>query len=198
MTFFLAKLSGSPNLKTEDKASSPTQTSLEIWTRINVDSVALTQWNENLRMVSLRMQYSSIKVYKKIVFFQWISQTILERLVAEFDRVNSSLDKHGLSDVRIGAVGLDRLRKTAQTALVAQFIPSLPAIIPFLEITSNQEYLERRVRELAKGGCMSEFKWNGGGKYGGKDWDESLPTDCAVSQCFQTDGASTPYKLITV
>lgn len=69
MTFFLAKLSGSPNLKTEDKASSPTQTSLEIWTRINVDSVALTQWNENLRMVSLRMQYSSIKVYKKIVFF---------------------------------------------------------------------------------------------------------------------------------
>lgn len=155
-----AKLSGSPNLKTEDKASSPTQTSLEIWTRINVDSVALTQWNENLRM--------------------WISQTILERLVAEFDRVNSSLDKHGLSDVRIGAVGLDRLRKTAQTALVAQFIPSLPAIIPFLEITSNQEYLERRVRELAKGGCMSEFKWNGGGKYGGKDWDESLPTDCAI------------------
>ncbi|CAH1138308.1 unnamed protein product [Phyllotreta striolata] len=154
------KLSGSGKIKSDEKTLSPTKGSLENWTRINVDSVALTQWNENLRV--------------------WISQTILERLVAEFDRVNTALDKHGLSDVRIGAVGLDRLRKTAQTTLVTQFIPSLPALIPFLEITSNQEYLERRIRELAKGGCMSEFKWNRGGKFLSKDWDESLPTDCAV------------------
>ncbi|XP_057669567.1 transmembrane protein 209 [Diorhabda carinulata] len=155
------KISGSPNLKSDDKSSSPAQVSaLEVWTRINVDSVALTQWNENIR--------------------KWISQTILERLVTEFDRVTAALDKHGLSDVKIGAVGLDRLRKTAQTASVAQFIPSLPALIPFLEVTSNQEYLERRIRDLTKGGCMSEFKWNSGGRYGGKEWDESLPTDCAV------------------
>lgn len=53
--------------------------------------------------------------------------------------------------------------------------------MPFLEITTNQEYLEKRIRELARGGCMSEFKWNGGSNYKGKDWDESLPTDCAVS-----------------
>lgn len=36
----------------EDQSSSPGQISvLEVWTRINVDSVALTQWNENLRKV---------------------------------------------------------------------------------------------------------------------------------------------------
>ncbi|CAG9834640.1 unnamed protein product [Diabrotica balteata] len=157
----IGKTPSSPNLKGDDKSASPAQTSaLEVWTRINVDSVALTQWNENLRM--------------------WISQTILERLVAEFDRINASLDKHGLSDVKVGTVGLDRLRKTAHTALVSQFIPSLPALLPFLEVTTNQEYLEMRIRDLAKGGCMSEFKWNGGGKYNGKEWDESLPTDCAV------------------
>ncbi|XP_072388155.1 transmembrane protein 209 isoform X1 [Diabrotica undecimpunctata] len=157
----IGKTPSSPNLKGDDKSTSPAQTSaLEVWTRINVDSVALTQWNENLRM--------------------WISQTILERLVAEFDRINASLDKHGLSDVKVGTVGLDRLRKTAHTALVSQFIPSLPALLPFLEVTTNQEYLEMRIRDLAKGGCMSEFKWNGGGKYNGKEWDESLPTDCAV------------------
>ncbi|XP_018573554.1 transmembrane protein 209 [Anoplophora glabripennis] len=151
----------SPSSKVEDKTSSPAQvTALEVWTRINVDSVALTQWNENLR--------------------KWISQTILERLVEEFDRINDSLEKHGLTDIKIGRVGLDRLRKTAQMVPIAQFIPSLATLIPFLEVTTNQEYLEKRIRELARGGCMSEFKWNGGSSYNGKDWDDSLPTDCAV------------------
>lgn len=36
----------------EDQSSSPGQMTVsEVWTRINVDSVALTQWNENLRKV---------------------------------------------------------------------------------------------------------------------------------------------------
>lgn len=65
---------------------------------------------------------------------------------------------------------------------ISHFIPSLATLIPFLELTTNQEYLEKRIRELAKGGCMSEFKWNGGSSYKGKDWDDSLPTDCAVSK----------------
>lgn len=67
---------------------------------------------------------------------------------------------------------------------ISHFIPSLATLIPFLEITTNQEYLEKRTRELAKGGCMSEFKWNSGSSYKGKDWDDSLPTDCAVSTNF--------------
>lgn len=154
--------SSSPKSKTDHK-SSPTNlqtTALAHWTKINVNIVTLTQWNENLR--------------------KWISQTILERLVKEFDAVNESFEKHGLTDMKIGHVGLDRLRKTAQVAHVTHFIPSLPTLIPFLEVTSNQEYLEKRIRELAKGGCMSEFKWNGGSCYNGKDWDESLPSDSAV------------------
>jgi hypothetical protein len=154
--------SSSPKNKIEKKTSPiNAQTSaLAPWTKINVDIVALTQWNENLR--------------------KWISQTILERLVKEFDRINESFEKHGLADIKIGNVGLDRLRKTAQIAHVTQFIPSLPTLIPFLEITSNQEYLAKRIRELAKGGCMSEFKWNGGSSYNGKEWEESLPTDSAI------------------
>ncbi|XP_023029269.1 transmembrane protein 209 isoform X2 [Leptinotarsa decemlineata] len=154
------KSPGSPNIKGDGKITSSQISALEVWTRINVDSVALTQWNENLRV--------------------WISQTIIERLVKEFDSINDSLDTHGLSDIKIGGVGLERLRKTAQTSAVAQFIPSLPTLLPFLEITANQEYLVKRIRELARGGCISEFKWNGGGTYNGKDWDVSLPTDCAI------------------
>jgi hypothetical protein len=37
--------------------------------------------------------------------------------------------------------------------------------------------------ELAKGGCMSEFRWNSGGSLHNKDWEEHLPTDAAVSMC---------------
>lgn len=110
-----------------------------------------------------------------------MSQTILERLVDEFDRINTSLEKHGLTDVKVGSVGLERLRKTAHMVPVVQFIPSLATLLSFLEVTTNQEYLVKRIRELAKGGCMSEFKWNGGSSYNGRDWDDSLPTDCAVS-----------------
>ncbi|KAJ3665391.1 hypothetical protein Zmor_000888 [Zophobas morio] len=152
--------SSSPKNKTESKTSPTTAQTSTPWTRINVDIVALTQWNENLR--------------------KWFSQTILERLVREFDKINESFERHGLADMKIGGVGLDRLRKTAQITHVTHFIPSLPTLIPFLEITSNQEYLEKRIRELAKGGCMSEFKWNGGSSYNGKEWEESLPTDSAI------------------
>lgn len=106
------------------------------------------------------------------------------RLIKEFDNIDDALQKHGLTDILVGKVGLDRIRKTAQTALVLQFIPTLPAIIPFLELTPNQEYLVKRIRELAKGGCMSEFRWNSGSSFNGKDWDNSLPTDSAVNLIF--------------
>lgn len=50
--FLIAKkLSGSPSTKSDDKSSGSVPV-LEVWTGINVDTVALTQWNENLRMVS--------------------------------------------------------------------------------------------------------------------------------------------------
>lgn len=94
--------------------------------------------------------------------------------------MNEELQKHGFGDVAIGSVGLDRLRKTAQMSHVAHHIPSLSTLIQFLEITPNQEYLVKRIRELARGGCMSDFKWNGGSSHGGKEWDYSLPTDSAV------------------
>ncbi|CAH0550513.1 unnamed protein product [Brassicogethes aeneus] len=155
--------SNSPSSKVDEhgNTSMNSQASvLEVWARINVDVVALTQWNENLRI--------------------WVTQTILERLVKEFDTVNHSLASHGMAEIKIGLVGLDRLRKTAQMIPVMQYIPSLTTLIPFLEVHANQEYLEKRIRELAKGGCMSEFKWNGGSSYNGKEWDDSLPTDCAI------------------
>lgn len=112
--------------------------------------------------------------------FQWISQTILERLVHEFETVDEALQKHGFSDIKVGAVGLDRLRKIIQIAPGGLFFPSLSTLIPFLELTPNQAYLVKRIRGLSKGGCMSDFKWNSGSSFNDKPWDNSMPTDSAV------------------
>lgn len=146
-----------------DDAGSPSSSlyqSQDVWRRVRVSPSVLTQWTANLRM--------------------WISKTILLRLVKEIEAVDEALQRHGLADVRVGSVGLERMKKTAQILQVAQNIPTLVSLVPFLELTSNQEYLVTRIKELAKGGCMSEFRWNSGGSLHGKDWEEHLPTDSSI------------------
>lgn len=131
----------------------------DVWRKYRVDPTKVNQWTANLRM--------------------WISKTVVERVSAEIDNVCAALIRHGLSDSQPGHIGLDKLRKLAQSFL-ASAIPTLPTLVPFLELSSNQDYLVNRIKVLAKGGSMSEFKWNGGGSYNGKEWDCSLPTDTAI------------------
>ncbi|KAF0311992.1 Transmembrane protein 209 [Amphibalanus amphitrite] len=128
-----------------------------VWLKLDVSNDTLFRWTENIRI--------------------WLCQTIFVRLVKEIDSVNAALRRHGLSEVQIGEVGLDKLRKTAQ---MVQDVPSLNAVLHFLSVSTHQEYLVYRIRELSRGGCMQEFRWNGGGTFRGKDWDEHLPTDSAI------------------
>lgn len=123
------------------------------------------------------MKYYTIHIN----IFQWISKTVVERVTLEIDSVCSLMIRHGLSDSQPGHVGLDRLRKLAQAPFLVSAISTLPTLVPFLELSNNQEYLVKRIKMLAKGGSMSEFKWNSGGSHNGKEWDSSLPTDSAVS-----------------
>ena len=53
----------------------------------------LVSWNENLRV--------------------WLTQTILRPLVSEIDRINTTLPRLGISDVTVGTVPVDRLRKVS-------------------------------------------------------------------------------------
>lgn len=87
-----------------------------------------------------------IKIYNYTWIFQWISQTILERLEKEIDAVDAALARQSISDVRVGHVGLERLRKTARTLTVVQNIPTLPNLVPFLELSPHQEYVVSRLR----------------------------------------------------
>lgn len=122
----------------------------------------------------------------------------MSRLVKEIENVDRALYNQGFVDVSIGNVGLERLKKTAHTVQVAQTIPSLLYIIPYFEISPNQEYIVQRIKgkqiimvqisfyfqvivsELAKGSCLTEYRWNSGGTFKGKEWNNELPSDAVV------------------
>ncbi|KAG4066219.1 hypothetical protein HA402_000443 [Bradysia odoriphaga] len=110
----------------------------------------------------------------------WIACTVLHRLEAEIVKTNKAFECRGFVDLKIGSVGLDRLKKTAENHQLVCMAPVLPMIVPFLEMSTNQEYLVRRINDLAKGCVLSEYRWNSGGNYNSLNWDEHLPTDSAV------------------
>jgi len=124
--------------------------------RLGISPLMLVSWNENLRV--------------------WLTQTVLRPLVAEVDSVNSLLPKHGVTDCQIGQVPVERLRKVSLLPQVAQHIPHLANLLPFLEVCPEQPYLVARLRQLAKTGAISLYRWNGGGE----GWTERLPSDSEV------------------
>lgn len=136
------------------------QTGDEVWTRLGVSWQETFCWIESLR--------------------RWISQTILSRVLKEIESINETLQRVGSPDLQISSVSVSML----QQRQTDPNLKSLQAVIPYLDVTPNQEYLLQRLRELCKGGCMSEFRWNCGGNFKGKPWDEHLPTDSAIVMHF--------------
>uniref|UniRef100_A0A672Z4H1 Transmembrane protein 209 n=1 Tax=Sphaeramia orbicularis TaxID=375764 RepID=A0A672Z4H1_9TELE len=108
----------------------------------------------------------------------WISDTILVPLVKEIDSVNSQLRRMGCPELQIGEASMSSLKQAA--VMKASSIPTMNSIVQYLDITPNQEYLVDRIKELAHSGCMSSFRWNGGGDLKNRKWDTDLPTDCAI------------------
>lgn len=93
-----------------------------VWRRLLLEPQRLTEWNQNLRI--------------------WIHVTILERLVREMDHIDCALAALGLGDVRLGHVGVERLQKLPAAAA----LPSLAALLPYLEPFADQRYVVQRIR----------------------------------------------------
>ncbi|MEJ1280816.1 transmembrane protein 209 [Cricetulus griseus] len=111
-------------------------------------------------------------------FRNWINETILVPLVQEIESVSTQMRRMGCPELQIGEASVTSLK---QAALVkAPLIPTLNAIVQYLDLTPNQEYLFERIKELSQGGCMSSFRWNRGGDFKGRRWDTDLPTDSAI------------------
>lgn len=82
--------------------------------------------------------------------------------------------------MKIGNVGLERLKKISSTNQhLVQNIPMLPKLIPFLELTTNQEFMVHRIRELAKGSCMKNYKFNSV-SFNQPEQADHIPSDAGI------------------
>lgn len=109
----------------------------------------------------------------------YISATILQRTVKEIDNINAEFTARGFGELQIGSVGLERLKKTSENhQVLSGYVASLPMVIPFLELSPNQEYLVQRIRELAKGSSINDYRWNSTHSY---DHSDHI-TDAAVCE----------------
>ncbi|XP_006633485.1 transmembrane protein 209 [Lepisosteus oculatus] len=157
----LACRSQAPSAHKDETDLGSKQAAEEVWARITTNRLVVDRidtWTAKLR--------------------NWINDTILVALVKEIDSVNTLLRRMGCPELQTGEASISSLK---QAALVkASLIPTLNTIVQYLDITPNQEYLVERIKELAHGGCMSSFRWNGGGDFKGRKWDTDLPTDSAI------------------
>ncbi|KAG8197690.1 hypothetical protein JTE90_001614 [Oedothorax gibbosus] len=147
-----------PHSETNEEDSSEGHCSDNLLQKLKINDKMITLWCEKIR--------------------KWICQTILVKLVKEIDDINSTLTEIGLPEFHIGKVSQYALHHFATTKV--QHLPTLPTILPYIDAFSNQEYLVKRLRDLARGGCMGDFKWNSGGLYADKQWCDDLPTDSTL------------------
>ncbi|KAG7269915.1 hypothetical protein CRUP_032072 [Coryphaenoides rupestris] len=153
--------SQAPSAHKDDTDLGSKQAAEEVWARITSSRPVVDRidcWTAKLR--------------------NWINDTILAPLVKEMDSINSQLRRMGCPELQIGEASISSLKQAA--LLKASAIPTLNAIVQYLDISPNQEYLVDRIKELAHSGCMSSYRWNGGGNLKSRKWDTDLPTDCAV------------------
>ncbi|KAG7456099.1 hypothetical protein MATL_G00248220 [Megalops atlanticus] len=157
----LACRSQAPSAHKDETDLGSKQAAEEVWARITTGHLVVDRidsWTAKLR--------------------NWINDTILVPLVKELDSVNSQLRRMGCPELQTGEASISSLKQAA--VVKASSIPTLNAIVQYLDITPNQEYLVERIKELAHSGCMSSFRWNGGGDWKGRKWDTDLPTDSAI------------------
>ncbi|KFM69450.1 Transmembrane protein 209, partial [Stegodyphus mimosarum] len=147
-----------PHMETTEDESSEIHCGDNLLHKLKITDKMLTTWCERVR--------------------KWICQTILVKLVKEIDDINNTMSQIGLPEFQIGSVSLFALHQIAVTK--SQHLPTLSAVLPYVDMHLNQEYLIRRLKDLAHGGCMGDFKWNSGGTYDDKQWCDDLPTDSAI------------------
>ena len=63
-------------------------------------------------------------------------------------------------------VSISSLKQLAITK--AQHLPTLNSVIPFLEVSENQTYVAKRIRELGSASCLADFRWQGGSDFKGE------------------------------
>ncbi|NXD70589.1 TM209 protein, partial [Eolophus roseicapillus] len=123
----LACRSQAPSAHKDEADLSSKQAAEEVWARVTMNRQLLDHmdsWTAKFR--------------------NWINETILVPLVQEIDSVSTQLRRMGCPELQIGEASISSLK---QAALVkAPLIPTLNAIVQYLDLTPNQEYLVERIK----------------------------------------------------
>ena len=131
----------------------------KVWSQLGIKRNELEIWTENCK--------------------KWISMTILHNIIDEIDRYNKILVDLGSPEYQIGIISMPTLRQLAINR--QDQLSNLPLLIPYLSLHPNHDYLVNRIRELSTRGVnLSMYRWNSGGFYKDKKWDNSLPTDAQI------------------
>ncbi|KAF6032943.1 TMEM209 [Bugula neritina] len=108
----------------------------------------------------------------------WLAQTVMQRVAKEIHNINRELRNIGSDETQIGEASVSALKNVA--FVKNSFVPTLNNVIPYLEVSSNQDYLIKRISDLGNDGCLADFNWDGGCAHKGKPWEDHLPTDSAI------------------
>ncbi|VDM02193.1 unnamed protein product [Schistocephalus solidus] len=134
------------------------QDAQKYWKENGVTSADLERWTINIR--------------------RWLHGTIVRRVVEEITSVNSKILETSEDAALIGSTTLNTLEQLAFSKY--RHISTLSTLIRFLNCTKDQGYLVSRLRELARGSFLEEFRWDGGSKSTTSPWKEHIPTDTVI------------------
>lgn len=113
-----------------------------------------------------------------IALRMWLHGTIFRRLVDEIATINRHLGEASGNDALIGSVTMNTLQELCSTKY--QYLPSLPILLSFLELMTDHGYLVNRLKELARGCYLEEFRWDSGSRSASWPWKEHLPNDSLI------------------
>uniref|UniRef100_A0A914XIC4 Uncharacterized protein n=1 Tax=Plectus sambesii TaxID=2011161 RepID=A0A914XIC4_9BILA len=114
---------------------------------------------------------------------RWLAATILRPLVRKIDKMNERFEQQSRPDLRIGEASIASLQHVLLTKANAFY--ALHQLMPYLELSTNQNYLVKRLRELSADAYLRDFVWNSGGTEPSSNghprpWGEHLPTDAEL------------------
>ncbi|TGZ73250.1 hypothetical protein CRM22_001629 [Opisthorchis felineus] len=130
----------------------------EYWNENKITASCLAQWTMDLR--------------------KWLHGTIVRRLVDEITAVNRHFNETSGEEVAIGSTTLETLQQLCSTKY--QYLPTLPVLLSFLEFSKDHGYLVNRLKELARGSCLEDFRWDSGSRSSYWPWKEHLPNDSLI------------------
>uniref|UniRef100_A0A1X7TYU3 Transmembrane protein 209 n=1 Tax=Amphimedon queenslandica TaxID=400682 RepID=A0A1X7TYU3_AMPQE len=132
-----------------------------LWSRLRIKKDDVNEWTVRCR--------------------KWLAQTVIIPISKEIHSMNKKLEGIG-SKKLIGIASVAQLQDEA--ILRGMILPSLSMLLRYLSLSTRQDYLVKRIHDLAEGGSIVNFKWDSGGTWKGRKWDQDSPTDTEIVQYF--------------